>query len=73
MERHPEYCYDIETTVFADYHLHRYPQDKARMKRLPRPRGVWAGKWVNQKPAEIMVSLSNHERVRMISASAVGR
>ena len=34
MERYPEYCYYIETTLFADYHLRQFPQDQARMKRL---------------------------------------
>lgn len=34
MEQHPKYCYYIETTVFADYHLRKYPEDKARMQRL---------------------------------------
>lgn len=34
MEQHPDYCYYIETTIFAEYHLRRYPEDKARMQRL---------------------------------------
>ena len=34
MEQHPDYCYYIETTIFADYHLRKYPEDKPRMRRL---------------------------------------
>lgn len=34
MEQHPEYCYYIETTIFAEYHLRKYPEDRVRMARL---------------------------------------
>jgi alpha-mannosidase len=34
MEQHPEYCYYIETTIFADYHLRQHPEDMARMQRF---------------------------------------
>ena len=34
MEQFSEYCYYIETTIFADYHLRKHPEDKPRMQRL---------------------------------------
>ncbi len=34
MEQHPEYCYYIETTIFADYHLRHHPEDRSRMLRF---------------------------------------
>ncbi|MBM3189746.1 MAG: hypothetical protein FJZ90_13595, partial [Chloroflexi bacterium] len=34
MEQHSDYCYYIETTIFADHHLRKHPEDKARMVRL---------------------------------------
>src|SRR5512142_209184 len=36
LEQHPEYCYYIETTVFAEYHLRKHPEDKLRMERFLR-------------------------------------
>lgn len=34
LEQYPEYRYYIETTIFAEYHLRRFPQDRKRMQRL---------------------------------------
>lgn len=31
LEQHADYCYYLETTVFAEYHLRRFPEDKARI------------------------------------------